>query len=172
MSVHSRKEALNLDHHPDLAGSPNDFSHDFPGVTTAYHWTLLLASLGVLLASVALNIRDHQVTLPVVNQPLPSIFTFKGTLGIDCPGCGLTRCFVSMGQLDWRSALQFHPVGVFLFSLIAFQVPYRILQLLRLRWGLPEWQLLWPGVITLILFLVAVIVQWFVRVALAVFGSS
>ena len=41
--------------------------------------------------------------------------------GISCPGCGLTRAWLSFFQGDWRSAAEYHlfflPVPVFLFLL-------------------------------------------------------
>ena len=34
-------------------------------------------------------------------------------LGISCPGCGMTRAFLALIQLDFKSAFYFHPlVGV------------------------------------------------------------
>ncbi len=53
--------------------------------------------------------------------------------GLPCPGCGLTRSFVSLGHGHFWEALHWHPLGPALFFLSA---------LLWLRCGL----FLWRGV--------------------------
>jgi hypothetical protein len=48
---------------------------------------------------------------------------FKHTLGIPCPGCGMTRAFIHLFHLDIEGALYYHPLfflvpiifGIFLF---------------------------------------------------------
>lgn len=49
---------------------------------------------------------------------------YKRALGIPCPGCGMTRAFISLAKLDIRSAFYYHPLfilpmflaGLFLFK--------------------------------------------------------
>ncbi len=48
---------------------------------------------------------------------------FKLIFGVGCPGCGLTRAFVSLLKLDIKSAFNYHPlfpvvIAVFLYLLI------------------------------------------------------
>ena len=100
------------------------------------HWILLGMSAAVIMAACLLKVRgEEQVVLPLVDVPLPGTCSFKNFFGYDCPGCGLTRCFVSLGHRDLRRAWGFNPVGVFLFAVVAFQIPYRLIQLWRLRRG-------------------------------------
>ncbi len=35
---------------------------------------------------------------------------FRSTIGIPCPGCGLSRAFVYLLQGQWRQALLYHPL--------------------------------------------------------------
>lgn len=100
------------------------------------HWILLGMSAAVMLAACLLSVRgEEQVVMPIIGIPLPGTCSFKSFFGMDCPGCGLTRCFVSLGHGDVRGAWSFNPVGIFLFGVVAFQIPYRLTQLWRLRSG-------------------------------------
>lgn len=40
---------------------------------------------------------------------------FKLSTGLDCPGCGVTRMFVSMAEFDFKSAFFFNPAAFVLF---------------------------------------------------------
>lgn len=86
----------------------------------------------------------------------------KREFGVDCPGCGLTRCFVAMGHGQVAVAWGYHPVGVVLFGVLVAQIPYRLFQIRRLRRGQPEWShwVLWA---LLWLFVVAILAQWLLR---------
>jgi hypothetical protein len=39
-----------------------------------------------------------------------TICVFKNVTGLPCPGCGLTRAYLSLLHLDLIKALQFHPL--------------------------------------------------------------
>jgi hypothetical protein len=100
---------------------------------------LLGLSALVLALAAILGVRGQtQVTLPVLGVPLPELCYSRSIMGVDCPGCGLTRSFISLAHGQPRKAWHFNPAGIFLFAAVAFQVPYRALQLLRLRLGRPE----------------------------------
>lgn len=45
---------------------------------------------------------------------------FKYLTGLDCPGCGLTRAFLSAFRLDFKAAFNYHP----LFLLIGIELLY------------------------------------------------
>ena len=45
-----------------------------------------------------------------------------------------------MAHADWGRALRFHPAGPVWFVVFALQIPYRVVQLIRLRNGKPEFR--------------------------------
>lgn len=66
------------------------------------------------------------------NHPLPEVCPVHALFHVDCPGCGLTRSFVSLAHGDWRASLAFHHVGLLLAIVTLAQIPYR---LACLKWG-------------------------------------
>jgi hypothetical protein len=104
-----------------------------------YHSILLAACSGVIVLAFVMSIREEtQVLVPVIGTPLPELCTFRRFTGLGCPGCGMTRCFISLANGDVRAAWSYNPAGLLMFALFAFQIPYRIVQLVRIRRGLPE----------------------------------
>ena len=69
--------------------------------------------------------RGRQVRLPLLGV-LPETCATQLRLGIDCPGCGLTRCFMYSAHGDFASAWQSNSVGVFAFVYLLFQLPLSI----------------------------------------------
>ena len=129
------------------------------------NWTFQILLLVVATAIVALSFLLYvdgpvNVVIPWLNIPLPGTCSMRRVAGIDCPGCGLTRSFVSLAHGHWQASLVFNPAGLLLFPMVAFQIPYRIAQLWRLSRGLRPWNLstasfwLW-GLIGVIL-----LIQW------------
>jgi len=104
-----------------------------------YHRGILVLSAGVLLASLLLGLtREGHVRLPIVGMGMPWFCAWRRLTGLDCPGCGLTRCFVSAAHGHFAAALKFHPMGVVLFVAVVAQLPYRGMQLWRLVRGKKE----------------------------------
>ncbi len=130
----------------------------------SFHATLLGLSAAVLVLSVVLRVAgERQVMLPFVDIPLPGVCTYQRWFGLDCPGCGLTRCFVSIGHGDLSAAWRFNPAGILGFVLVAVQIPYRSAQLMRVRRGAAELQFSWIGQILFWAFFALLLVQWTVR---------
>lgn len=102
-------------------------------------WTVLIASSVViglaLLLSVPGTAREEDVIVPILNRPLPPLCSSKILFDRECPGCGLTRCFISMAHGDFARAWLFNPAGVYFFLLVLAQIPYRTWQLSRLYRG-------------------------------------
>jgi hypothetical protein len=130
------------------------------------HWTLLLLSSGVLAAALVLRVEYGMlVSIPWLGMTLPELCYWRTVFGVDCPGCGLTRCFVSLAHADPAAAWRYNPVGILLFAGVVFQLPYRTLQLWRLRQGRPELDVaILPWALVGICLLL--VVQWLVRVML------
>jgi hypothetical protein len=80
---------------------------------------------------------------------VPQSCNMKRFTGLDCPGCGLTRSFVSMAHGDWRTAWNFHAAGPIWFVVVVAQIPLRLWQLFRIRRGKCELRtgLEWPFLI-------------------------
>jgi hypothetical protein len=129
----------------------------------SYHAWLLGVSLAVLAAAALLDVRGGtQVVLPWLDVPLPELCYWKRYLGLDCPGCGLTRCFISMAHGDLASAWHYHPLGMALFAALVLHVPYRAGQWWRVRRGLAAWRL--PGLAVATWTLIALFTaQWLWR---------
>ena len=73
--------------------------------------------------------------LPLLNRPLPELCFLRRYTGLACPGCGLTRSFISLARGELAHAWAFNPAGVLWFVACAVQVPYRSVQLWRLARG-------------------------------------
>lgn len=129
-----------------------------------YHLTILGMCTAVMVLAFLLSVRnERQVLLPVLKVPLPELCMMKQWTGRGCPGCGMTRCFISLAHGDVRAALRYNPAGPLLFAMMAFQIPFRLMQIVRIRRGLPEIRM---GVFPQVLFGVLgvlMIGQWVLR---------
>jgi hypothetical protein len=130
------------------------------------HWTLLLLCGSVVAAAALLKVEYGMlVTVPLLGMTLPEMCYWRTVFGMDCPGCGLTRCFVSLAHADLAAAWHYNPTGILLFIGVAFQIPYRALQLWRLRRGRAELDLaMLPW--ALVGICVLLVVQWLLRLML------
>jgi hypothetical protein len=130
-----------------------------------YHRTILLLSLAVIVLSVVLSVRGGtRVILPGLGLPLPELCMMKKYTNLGCPGCGMTRCFISLGRGDLAAAWSYNPAGIWFYAIVLFQIPYRAVQLWRIRRDLPELRTGWLAHISLGLLAVGMIGQWLLRV--------
>lgn len=135
-----------------------------PPPDAAFHAVWLAISASILLLSLVLRVEgDVQVVLPVLGRPLPEMCWSRSWLQLPCPGCGLTRSFISLAQGDITSAWRYNPAGLYLFALLVFQLPYRAAQLAWIRWGRPEISVGWLGFAAVWLAPVLLLAQWFDR---------
>jgi hypothetical protein len=130
------------------------------------HISLGIAALGVLLVAALLRVEEGaSVVIPFVNRTLPELCYWRIMTGMECPGCGLTRCFIAAAHGDLAAAWSYNPIGVLLFAGVVFQIPYRAWQLWRISTGRDE-----LGTIALPYVMLGVsvllILQWFWRVLL------
>lgn len=101
------------------------------------HWTTLILSIGVLSAAFLLRINDDGrvgASWPPFGS-LPPMCGSRALLGIECPGCGLTRSFVALASGDVAASFRFHRLGWLMFLATASQIPYRIVRLRQLSRG-------------------------------------
>lgn len=73
----------------------------------ANRWGVFLILTGILTAGWWLSIGG---------LPSWSACPLKKLSGWDCPGCGLTRSFLSMARGDWSGAFQFNAAGPALYA--------------------------------------------------------
>jgi len=131
-----------------------------------YHVVWLGLSSGVLLAAALLSVRGQtQVVLPLLGVPLPELCMLRRTLGLDCPGCGMTRSFIALAHGDVWSAWSYNPAGLLLFAILAFQLPFRACQLWRIRRGRPEMAMTGAAQMAFGVFATALLGQWALRLA-------
>jgi len=105
-----------------------------------------------------------RVVIPGIGLPLPESCLYKRFVGTGCPGCGLTRSFISLAHGAWTDAWNYNPSGLLFFLLVAAQLPYHLIQIRRARRGLAEWRptALSTGVILLLV--TALFSQWAWRI--------
>jgi hypothetical protein len=134
------------------------------------HIVFLTLSVAVLTASALLSVQGPlQVNLPLVGESLPMLCHWKRFTGIDCPGCGMTRCFISLAHGDIGAAWRFNPAGFLLFALVAAQIPYRGLQLWRLSRRQEEFLLSRTTSVIVATLLAAMMAQWVWKLFLMAF---
>lgn len=125
------------------------------------HATFLLIAMLVVAASCVLSIHGHDlVMVPVIDMPLPGTCTFRELTGVPCPGCGLTRSFISMGHGRLREAWSYNPAGYVFFALVLFQIPYRIFQIVRVTRGSASYRFERVDNWALVVLVVALVGQW------------
>ncbi len=102
------------------------------------HRVFLGLSIVALLLSAVLSVQgETDVVVPILGRPLPEICLARWQFGVNCPGCGLTRSFISLAHGDVAGAWSFNPAGVLWFAAFLWQIPYRGYQLRRLSQGKP-----------------------------------
>ncbi|MFH1033666.1 MAG: DUF2752 domain-containing protein [Pseudomonadota bacterium] len=121
-------------------------------------WAGLLLSC-LLLASATLPLGPHGRVLAEYLPSLPC--PFQELTGLPCPLCGMTRAFLSMGQMQVGRAMIFNAAGAMLFVFLAAQALLGWAALIsNSRWlGFWATRNYWPWLAT------AVVVCWIIRIA-------
>ena len=72
--------------------------------------------LGVVLSGLLFAVFDRDLlSLAGLGVPCP----FYAITGLVCPGCGMTRALLLVGQLQWGAALEQHPLAFPMLGLAA-----------------------------------------------------
>jgi len=93
-----------------------------------------LVSTGILAVSSISHASDAAVTLGGI--ALPPVCGFKLLTSWDCPGCGLTRSLIFALHGHFQEAYYLHIWGIPLMIILAAQLPYRAIRLIRPNWNL------------------------------------
>ncbi|MGE0709178.1 MAG: DUF2752 domain-containing protein [Planctomycetota bacterium] len=114
---------------PALAGEPS-LAEEWPAAEGAQEWArrsdwgwIALAALVFALA-LLLRVTPDGQGVSLASWRLPELCAVKRAGG-RCPGCGMTRSFVSAAAGELRRAFAFHPAGPLLLALLLAQLPYR-----------------------------------------------
>ena len=154
--------------HGDTPGSTSRAPRNY--LDQAHHWLILLGATAVMFLSFGMNIRgERNVVLSLVNHPVPELCALYRITGIDCPGCGLTRSFISLAHGQPSRAWHYNPTAFVLFPLFAIQLPYRSIQIWRVNTDQAEWDAtlfhwIWAPVLAMLLS------QWVVKLSLRFMG--
>lgn len=74
--------------------------------------------IGVLIVVLG-NVAGVSINASSV-QFLPELCLFQRIWGIQCPGCGMTRAFLSLANFEWIQAWQYNPFSYFLMGLTIY----------------------------------------------------
>jgi len=97
-----------------------------------HRFMLIVACLIVVSALVFRVPSNDRVELTgMEGLPMPSMCMSKSMLGLDCPGCGLTRSLLCFFQGDFGNSLALHRIGWIMAVAVILQFPYRIVALVR-----------------------------------------
>ena len=110
------------------------------------HWTMLILSIGILLISWVLAVGGSSAGDALFWQGfrLPVLCGSRAFLGVECPGCGLSRSFVALASGDIALAYQYHRLGWLMWIAVVLQIPFRLyclweLQTMPLKRNWPIW---------------------------------
>ena len=127
MSVSESLPTLEVD------DAPLDSRDNRATTRRAHDMTMLCIAVAVIVLSFALRVRaDQRVELlGLSGLPAPEMCGSRLWFGIECPGCGLTRGFISLANGDWSGAVAFNRVAPPLVLAVLAQIPYRLAMLLN-----------------------------------------
>ena len=91
-----------------------------------------LAMCAVVVALSVFMSTDAQ-TAHLFGWEVPPLCVFKAFLGRECWGCGLTRSFIFTAHGQVHDGFDMHKLGPILWVACAAQIPYRGVQIWRLK---------------------------------------
>lgn len=99
----------------------------------AEHWAWLIIASAVVALSFVLEVRGTEQVGTALGPDvvLPNLCLYRAGLGVNCPGCGLTRSFLYLARGDLAASWQMHRLGWILALAVVGQIPYRIYRLCR-----------------------------------------
>lgn len=93
---------------------------------------VLLASTTVMAVSFVMTVKnDHEVYLPLATEPIPEVCASRILFGVNCPGCGMSRAFISISDLEIDKALAFNSASLIVYLFVATQIPWHAMQIFR-----------------------------------------
>ncbi len=134
---------------------------DEPGKN--FYWVFILIPAMILtMAFIMRTDGGEKVFLPGTSTALPGTCYSKTIFQFDCPGCGLTRCFISCAHGNLVDAWGFNPAGIGLFTLLVLMIPWNFFQMFRLSRGEKAVKVGWINWIYFVL-LGWMMIQWMMK---------
>jgi hypothetical protein len=123
---------------------------------------LSMATVVLLMSCLMSNDGGSQVFLPGFETAIPSMCSTRVLTGIDCPGCGLTRAFISISHGRFLEAWHFNAASFAVYAFVVAQIPWHSIQLWRIaRRRRPlESNLVYLAPIGLV---VVMMINWFIK---------
>lgn len=158
MSVSESLPTLEADE-PSSVMSDRDTTH-----RRSHDMTMLCIAVAVLVLSFALQVRTDQRVelLGLSGFHAPEMCGSRLCLGIECPGCGLTRSFIRLANGDWSSAIALNRVAPLLALAVLAQIPYRLAMLLGWPPARRFAKSVWANAVGWVL-IVALFGNWFLK---------
>jgi hypothetical protein len=110
---------------PSAASAPRELTSAEKGL----RWALVGSAFGAALIAFLLP-PPAAGALHLGGWEIPGLCIFRGLLGIDCPGCGLTRSWVALAHGDLGASLSYHLLGPALFAFVLLQAARQAVTLL------------------------------------------
>ena len=130
------------------------------------HLLFFAAAAAVLLLSCCMSVVGSSlVYLPGSSIPLPESCTARLFLGINCPGCGLTRALIAISHGQLTDAWNFNPASFIVYLFVLAQLPWQASQMNRIRQRKPSVDALWIYVLPISM-AILLLAQWLVRMFL------
>ena len=98
------------------------------------HWLFFsMAAIVLLLSFLMKSEGEKAVFLPGFKTAMPETCASQRLFGIDCPGCGMTRAFISISSGRLTRAWNFNPASFIVYLFVAVQIPWHTIQIWRLK---------------------------------------
>jgi hypothetical protein len=147
-----------MDSTTDELNVPTQATPTYRAELLVHAWLLFVCSSIIGMSFLMSSQGSKDVILPGMVSPLPDVCMSRRMVGLDCPGCGMTRSFINISSGNLSRAFAFHPLGIVIYAIVAFQIPFRLTQIARIFSGrapllLPHWEkLLWVLAAAMLLF--------------------
>jgi len=97
------------------------------------HGLFFLMASAVIVCSFVMSAEGAAtVRAPWFPIQMPETCMSRRLWGIDCPGCGLTRSFISMSHGEFARAFSFNVAGPIVYLFVFVQIPWHAFQMFRL----------------------------------------
>lgn len=149
----------------DAEQTPQSKFWNFYRLNFRLHVIFLLMALAVIVCSFVMTSEGKTIVrVPGLPMQMPETCMSKRLWGMDCPGCGLTRSFISMSHAQFSRAFSFNPAGPIVYLFVFVQIPWHAYQMIRLWKRKRPIETMWLYV-PLFGMSAAILIQWFWRMA-------